>query len=133
MGCDHFNFGLWDLYRWRQKQKAAPESYAKSLEAIVKTIKKTNAKIIFATTTPPCKAPEYQSKVLITEKQNKRFTDAALKVMKNHNVEINDLHALLKKQKVDHHRGEDNVHYTDAGRDLLGQQVADKILDSIAQ
>ena len=51
----HFNFGLWDWYGWRQEIKATPESYAKSLESIVRKIRMTSdARLIFAITTPPC-------------------------------------------------------------------------------
>jgi hypothetical protein len=115
----HFNFGLWDWYGWSQDTKATPESYARSLDSIVTKLKKTQATLIFAMTTPPCLGPEGKVKIVISEQRAQEFNDAAIAVMKKHGVQINDLAAVIGKDRAKDQRGESNVHYTEEGRDLL--------------
>ena len=123
----HFNFGLWDWYGWSQEVKATPESYAKSLDSIVAQLKKTNARLVFAVTTPPCVGPERKVKIVITEKRAREFNDAARAVMKKHGVRINDLYAAIGKDRGKYQRGDNDVHYTEQGRDLLAARVAEAI------
>lgn len=120
----HFNFGLWDWYGWSQDVKTRPESYAASLDSIVTKMKKTNARLIFGMTTPPCIGPEGKVKFVVTEERAKAFNDAARAVMKKHGVQINDLYAVIGEDRAKYQRGENNVHYTDEGRDLLASAVA---------
>ncbi len=123
----HFNFGLWDWYGWGQDPKATPESYAASLDGIVTQMKKNGARLIFGMTTPPCIGPEKKVKIIITEARAKEFNDAATAVMKKHGVHINDLSSAIGNQRAKYQRGENDVHYTEAGRDLLAAQVAKEI------
>ena len=125
----HFNFGLWDWYGWSQPQKATPESYAKSLERIVTQLKATGATLVFGVTTPPCVGPERKVKIVVTEARAKAFNDAALAVMKKHDVHINDLYAAIGADRAKYQRGENDVHYNEAGRDVLAAQVASTILN----
>ncbi len=124
----HFNFGLWDWYGWSQEVKATPESYAASLDSIVTKMKKTNAKLIFGITTPPCIGPERKVKFIISEERAKEFNNAARAVMKKHGVQINDLYAVIGEDRAKYQRGENDVHYTEEGRDILAAAVA-KIID----
>ena len=138
----HFNFGLWDWYGWSQDEKSTPESYAKSLESIATKMKaKTNkannanggkgAKLIFATTTPPCAGPEKKVKIIVSNERAKQFRDAALAVMKKHGVEINDLYGLIDKKRVQYLQGPDNVHYHNEGKELQAKQVAEVIVAAL--
>lgn len=129
----HFNFGLWDWYGWSQPVKATPESYAKSLDSIVTKLKKTNAKLIFGMTTPPCVGPEKKVKLVISEEQAKQFNDAAREVMKKHGVQIDDLYAVIGQDRAKYQSGENDVHYTEEGRDLLAAQVAKAIEAALPQ
>ena len=129
----HFNFGLWDWYGWAQETKATPESYAKSLEGIVRKLKKSGARLIFAVTTPPCVGPEQKVKIVITDKRASQFNQAALRVMKKHGVQINDLYKTIGKNRAKYQRGENDVHYNEAGRDLLAAQVAQVIKRELSQ
>ncbi len=55
----HFNWGLWDMYGWQShKEDRSPEAHGKRLESLVGRLKKTGAKLIWATTTPACPANE---------------------------------------------------------------------------
>ena len=127
----HFNFGLWDWYGWKQEHKATPDSYAKNLEGIVKKLRSSGAKLVFAVTTPPCIRPEKKLKVMVTKERAGAFNRAALAVMKKHGVVINDLYSLIGKERVKYQLGENDVHYNDAGRDLLATQVAKVITQEL--
>jgi len=124
----HFNFGLWDWYGWQQQERATPEFYADNLAKIVAALKRTGAKLIFATTTPPCDEPEHKIKVLVTEDQAKAFNAAAVKVMKTNGVAINDLYACISADRKKYSKGPADVHWNDAGSKLLGRQVAREIV-----
>ncbi len=128
----HFNFGLWDWYGWSQDVKATPESYAASLDSVVRQLQKTKARLVFAVTTPPCIGPEKKVKLVISEDRAQEFNRAALAVMKKHNVAINDLYAVIDGERERWQKGEDDVHYTEAGRDRLASAVATAIRTAIA-
>src|SRR5207249_6289812 len=48
----HFNWGLHDIKLGTGKHQVSIDDYEKSLRELVKTMKTTNAKLIWATTTP---------------------------------------------------------------------------------
>jgi len=124
----HFNFGLWDWYGWRQDVKATPESYAKCLESIILKIrKKSDAKLIFGITTPPCIVEERNAHIVVSEDRAKEFNRAARAVMEKHKVGINNLYDLIIKRRAELQRAENDVHYNDQGRDILAQRVASRI------
>ena len=124
----HFNFGLWDWYGWSQPVKATPESYGKSLDSIVQTLRsKTDAKLIFGITTPPCIGPEKKVKIVISEQRAKEFNKAARAVMETRGVGINNLYDVIAKSREQYQLGPDDVHYNAAGRELLAKRVATRI------
>lgn len=134
----HFNFGLWDMYGWEYvKQDRSPAMYEKRLETLVQRLEKTGAKLIWATTTPACPAPEFtmhkrfKSDVTIAPALEKQYLDAAQRVMKKHKIPINDLHALIKPTLQEHAVAQDNVHFRPEGRKKLAQQVAEKIIEHL--
>ena len=129
----HFNFGLWDWYGWKQENKATPQSYAKSLEGIVQKLKSSDAKLVFAVTTPPCIGPEKKVKFKVTNEQADEFNRLAKAVMKKHGVAINDLYSLIGKDRAKYQLGENDVHYNDAGRDLLAAQVSRVIISELSK
>lgn len=124
----HFNFGLWDWYGWRQDVKATPESYAKSLESIIKKIrKKSSARLIFGITTPPCLTAERNAHIAVSEDRAREFNKAARAVMEKHKVGVNNLYDLIIKRRAELQLAENDVHYNDNGRDILAQRVASRI------
>lgn len=128
----HFNFGLWDWYGWSQEVKATPESYAKSLESMVMKMKaKSDAKLIFAITTPPCIGPEKKVEIVVSEERAEEFNAAAREVMKKHGVAINNLYEVIGEERAKYQKGENDVHYNDAGRDLLAAAVAERIAEKL--
>jgi lysophospholipase L1-like esterase len=139
----HFNFGLHDLKyigeplpnttivpqvgeAIKKHPKAHPLStpgdYAANLEKIVQRLEKTGATLIFCTTTP---VPEGSSGRLPGDEVT--FNKAAIEVMKKHKVAINDLHAFASTKAVASKQNKANVHYSKAGSQLLGTQVANTV------
>lgn len=98
----HFNWGLHDL---KKKGTQVPvEDYEKNLRELVRRMKATNAKLVFATTTPVGpRAARRNSDVI-------RYNAAALKVMKAEDVAVNDLYAVAFpiREKIQH---TDHVHF----------------------
>ena len=133
----HFNFGLHDLvYMDAKGTRVAPDQgkpqvaiddYKKNLETIVAAMKKTGAKLIFATTTPvpkgePIRVPD----------SDKEYNAAALEVMAKHGVQVNDLNALVRGRNLDGQRPA-NVHFTDEGSKALAEQVSATIKKALGK
>ena len=112
----HFNFGIHD-------RKTSAKDYEDRLELIVKQLKATGAKLIWASTTPiPTDTKDGpEASTAIIEKNR-----IAADVMKKNMVHINDLFAFITPQlsKVQNPM---DVHFKGDGYDLLGKQVALKI------
>ena len=130
----HFNWGLWDMYGWEyHKEDRSPEAYGKRLESLVGRLKKTGAKLIWATTTPACPADEttmerrFKQKVRISPELERKYLEAALAVMKKHDVKVNDLHAFMKPRWNKYAIADNNVHFTKLGSQKLSEQVAKAI------
>jgi lysophospholipase L1-like esterase/predicted GH43/DUF377 family glycosyl hydrolase len=130
----HFNHGLHDLKYVDDQGKNVSteaeghiqipiEAYKKNLDTIVARLKKTKAHIIFATTTP---YPDKVSAPLRKPGYAEKYNEAALQVMKKHNIEVNDLHGhvapLLEK-----YQQPNNVHFKKEGSAFLGGEVAEAI------
>ena len=129
----HFNWGVWDMYGWQYAtDDRSPAAYAQRLDTLVTRMKKTGAKLIWATTTPVPPKPEatmlkrWKTEVVISPELERQYQDAALQVMKKHDVAINDLHALLKPRQKEY-QAEDNVHFSQAASGLMAKQVAESI------
>ena len=127
----HFNWGLHDLKHVTaagssknsndptDPQQADLATYTANLEVLVKQLKATDSKLIFATTTPypagvrPCRLPEDAAK----------YNAAALNIMKANNIQVNDLYSLVLP-KLETLQKPVNVHFTQEGSKLLADQVA---------
>jgi len=136
----HFNHGLHDLKYVDDKGKNTKsketghiqidlEEYEKNMEAIVIRLKKTGAKLIFATTTP---YPDKPAGPLREAEQAEKYNTVALKVMKKHQVAVNDLYSFVLPKLKELQRPE-NVHFTSKGSTALAKEVAKHILKAIGQ
>ncbi len=131
----HFNHGLHDLKYVNAKgalvapdqgtQVMSVDEYARNLEQIVKRLKQTRARLIFATTTP---VPDGAAGRIKGDVE--RYNRAALAIMKKYNVRVNDLYAFALPRLASIQRPS-NVHFTDEGSRLLAQQVANSILAAL--
>lgn len=124
----HWNNGLWDTaVLYPEDGCFTPiDEYIRDMKRILRELKKTGAKIIFATITPvnPLKAENPQSKHYNDNiiEYNKRIVE----VMENEDIVINDLHSLIYP-KIDEYICEDYIHLTEAGKVACGKAAADKI------
>lgn len=132
----HFNFGLHDMKYLDEKgnyvdpskgkQVAPPETYAAQLGKLASRLKATGAKVIFATTTPV--PPGAKGRVAGDETI---YNKAALRVMEEQGIPVDDLCAVATKQIATQPPGtfqqRANVHYTTEGYRELARQVADSI------
>lgn len=128
----HFNFGLHDVKYVDEKgtlvspekgkQVASVAAYEKNLRALVATLKKTGAKLIFAATTP---VPAGSAGRI--EHSEIPYNAAAIRVMKENGVAVDDLHAFVvaRQDKIQLPK---NVHFTTDGY----EQLADTVVASIA-
>jgi lysophospholipase L1-like esterase len=127
----HFNFGLHDLKYLDEKgayvtpdkgkQVATVEQYEQNLRALVVRLKRTGAKLIFATTTPVPAGSQGR-----VEKDELRYNEVAVRVMWETGIAVDDLHALAAKRQgqiqLPH-----NVHFTPDGYEQLAAQVTASI------
>jgi hypothetical protein len=126
----HFNWGLHDLKHVKPDGKASDsatdppqatvEMYEKNLREIVAKLKATGAKLIFATTTP---VPDGSMKVYRTDADAVKYNAAALKVMKENDIAVNDLYAFAKPQLQKIQIQPANVHFTKEGSEVLAGEV----------
>tara|TARA_R110002096_G_scaffold285473_1_gene479274 strand:- start:996 stop:1634 length:639 start_codon:yes stop_codon:yes gene_type:complete len=124
----HFNWGLWDMYHWRYEDfDQSPEAYEKNLESLVARLEETDAKLIWATTTPACPAPEKKKLVQVDSETEAKYLAAALRVMTKHEIEVNDLNALMVPKRNEYGLADNDVHYSPEGSQMLAKQVAEVI------
>lgn len=134
----HFNFGLHDLKHVNAAGKNSNKptdpyqsdlaEYEIQLRAIMKRLSETEAKLIFATTTPvpvgcqPLREPETPPK----------YNEVALRLAQEFDVEVNDLFAFASQRASEIQRPKD-VHFTRAGSRALAIPVAAAIRSAIAK
>ena len=127
----HFNAGLWDTAILYPEDGCFVDvkTYVKYMKLILKELKKTGAKIIFATTTPVSdeKAslcgpmpPAHKNEDII------KYNQAVVEAFKNEDIVINDLFSLFLPNK-EKYLSEDMIHPNYDGVKLLGTAVAECI------
>ncbi|MBI4626576.1 MAG: SGNH/GDSL hydrolase family protein [Verrucomicrobia bacterium] len=140
----HFNWGLHDLgYRFTEDsnrdangtyarpdngghQHVPPAEYEKNLRALVYRLKRTGAKLIFATTTPvPADLNAY------VKASELPYNEVAKKVMREEGVTTNDLWAFATPQLGQIQQG-GNPHFTAKGSAALAREVARAITAALA-
>jgi lysophospholipase L1-like esterase len=97
------------------------DSYRSNLEKIVERLKKTGAKLVFATTTPV----PFGTKSRIPE-DVARYNEVALAVMRENDVQIDDLNSAVVESAYRFQKHQD-VHFYQEGSDILADHVAASI------
>ena len=112
----HFNFGIHD--------RATPVAeYRERLGRIIDRLAATGSTLVWATTTPiPDTKDGKYTALSIVERNN-----AALELMKEKGITVNDLFAAMTPRLADYQPAED-VHFKAAGYDFLGATVASAIM-----
>lgn len=122
----HFNFGLHDVKVMEDgKVQVTLEQYEKNLREIVKQLKATKAKLIWASTTPVAEGTPLRK-----DSDVQAYNAVAKKIMEENDVAIDDLYefALPKLQKI---QLPQNVHFTDDGSAVLAEPVAASIQSAL--
>lgn len=130
----HFNFGLHDLkhvdpvtgqasIKPNDPVQADITKYTENLISIVDRLKKTGAKLIFATTTP---VPELTKSPLRVPKDVLLYNNAALKLMKKEKIMVNDLYTYILPG-IKEFQLTNNVHFNQKGYAALAEEVVRKI------
>jgi acyl-CoA thioesterase-1 len=129
----HFNWGLHDLKHWKDNKLDLTGAqvnplpvYEKNMREIIVKLKATGAKLIFATTTP---VPEGSAGR--NAKDELAYNEAAVRVMNENNVSVDDLHAIVAARPE--LQREKNVHFSDEGYQVLATQVAAEIKKALAK
>lgn len=126
----HFNWGIHDLkFMPDGKRQVEPADYEANLRSLVATLKKTGAKLIWATTTP---IPDGELNPPRKFGQVKEYNEIAARVMAETGVATDDLNARITPQLATMQNPRD-VHYTPAGSEYLAQQVAEEIGKALAK
>ncbi|MDP6636199.1 MAG: prolyl oligopeptidase family serine peptidase [Phycisphaerae bacterium] len=131
----HFNWGLWDLCYRNSKSKNQGrrdkvngklthtlEQYQANLHKLVKELKTTDAKLIWASTTP---VPDGEAGRVKGDEL--KYNAVAAKIMAENKIAINDLHAHMTRRLEDFEK-KGNVHFDAAGSKHLAEKVAAEIL-----
>ncbi|MFN4258079.1 MAG: SGNH/GDSL hydrolase family protein [Gemmataceae bacterium] len=120
----HFNWGLHDIKMDTGKHQVPIEQYEKNLRELVQKLKRTNARLVWASTTP---VPDAKVSPPRRPADVVAYNAVAKKIMEENGVAINDLYAfaLPRLEKIQRPA---NVHFTDAGSQALAEGVARSIL-----
>jgi acyl-CoA thioesterase-1 len=134
----HFNWGLHDLKYVvgdssnivdrntpNAHQQVPPAQYEQNLRELVQRLKKTGATLIWCSTTP---VPEgAQGRVADDSVQ---YNEIAERIMREHNIAIDDLHAFAKPKLTDIQLPK-NVHFTGPGSEQLAEEVPKSITKAL--
>lgn len=115
----HFNWGLHDLKKTGGKHQVPIDEYEKNLEKLTLRLKKTGATLVWCNTTPVpegCSPPREPEDAIA-------YNAVAAKIMKENQVQTNDLFEFANKQLSEIQRPA-NVHFSPKGSKVLAQQVA---------
>jgi arylsulfatase A-like enzyme/lysophospholipase L1-like esterase len=125
----HFNFGLHDAKLPPEGERHAPlDVYEKNLRELVKQMRATGAKLIFATTTPVPNGGFLRPTRRFGSVD--QYNAVALEVMRDMDVVIDDLNAAIAPHVATMQRPND-VHFSDEGSALLAESVAASIVAAL--
>lgn len=136
----HFNWGLHDLKYMGPKggnladpkaadshQQVPPADYEKNLRTLVERLKKTDAKLIWCSTTP---VPEgCKGRV---PGDSAKYNAIAAKVMADNNIPTDDLYAFAKPRLKEIQKPA-NVHFSPEGSDALAKEVVTSISKALGK
>ena len=137
----HWNNGYWDMnIEPPMEEPLCPvEDYVHLLHRIIREIRRNGAKIIFATTTPILRSGSAADNtgtgadaIAYNDQWVQTYNAAAVKVMEEEGVTVNDLYALCKEDP-NYYKCEDLLHLTEEGYRRCARQTADLILRALEE
>lgn len=130
-----FNCGIHDTKKFRStgQFQVSAEQYAENLRKVVARLRAAEGTtVLFATSTPIIDSRAARSRAdrdyELLDASIQQYNEIARRIMQEMDVQILDLHAVLTESKsptLPELIGDDGVHLTPAGRDLVGQKVAE--------
>ena len=125
----HWNNGLWDtaIVCGEEGCFTPLDRYLYDLRIIARELRKTGAKVIFATTTPV--HPDKERLAPPQQMRNAdivRYNDAAKALMAELGIPVNDLWSVVQPE-IGTLLCDDLIHPSAAGREVLGRAVAQAI------
>lgn len=134
----HWNNGYWDMNVEAPMIEAMHpiDEYIHFLKRIIAEIRRNGAEIIFATTTPILNSGAAFDNTGTGVKINysndwvAKYNDAAKKLMAEENITVNDLYALMLKDK-NYYKCEDMLHLTEEGTKVCAEQAARLISEKL--
>ena len=132
----YLNAGLHDLKLKDKSYQVPLADYEKNLKTILERIQTgTKAKIIFATSTPILDRLHAQRNAGFDrlEADVQKYNLAAMSIMNQAGIPINDLHKLVEDGGTERLLGGDGTHYTQEGYEMLAAAVTASILDTLAR
>ena len=131
-----FNFGLHDLKGFTvdgvTNHKTPPDTYDKQLRLIVERLKKTGARLVWASTTPVPAGCTKQGKIYRREGDAARYNAIAKPIMDETGIPITDLYAVVMSRREELQRPA-NVHFTARSSAILAERVARGILVALGE
>ena len=134
----HFNWGIHDITHLNDQRRAVPppegklqvgmEEYRDNLAKLVKRLKQTGAKLIWASTTPVGQKAE--AKGYRRDRDVVAYNAMAAERMKKEEIAINDLYALVKPRAEQ--LLSDGVHFNAEGTKVLAKAVSEAIRAQLA-
>ena len=134
----HFNWGIHDLTHLNVSGKTAPppegkpqvplDQYRDNIRELLQRLRKTDAKLIWASTTPVGRKAEVKG--FRRNSDVTAYNQAARELLDNENVRATDLYSLVEPQ-ADRWLS-DGVHFTPHGQTVLAKAVAQAIRNSLA-
>ena len=122
----HWNNGLWDtstgLFGDGQPFTSQDE-YVHNVLRVARLLKGRAKRVIFATTTPVRPDYAYNDNSVI-----EAYNAAVVPLLKQMDIEINDLHALVKPHVYEYIRDDDKLHLNAAGIEACAKQVVQCII-----
>ncbi len=123
----HWNNGIWDIYRQNKDMGIFTplNEYIRDLERTLMELKKTGAKIIWATTTPVSEKfmNGHNSDIDL-------YNEESLKYMLKENIAVNDLNHIIKKD-IEKYIGEDNLHLSESGINVCAESVSKVLVKAL--
>ena len=134
----HWNNGYWDMHispPMKEHLRPLPE-YISNLTRIAQYIRERGAKVVFATT-PPVKGDGFarevtgiKTDIYFSEEFVQIYNAAALSLMKELSVPINDLYTLCLEDE-NYYKCIDMIHLTEAGSRRCAEKIAEVVREML--
>jgi len=136
----HINVGLHDMFlnAKTDQPRHSLEVYSTNLRKIFAKLKGlTDAKIIFALTTPVDEKRQASSKtykrVVRCNPDIVKYNQRAAEIAKECGASVDDVHTVAMEAEIENVICDDGVHLTKRGKEVVGKQVARSVLSALGE